>query len=301
VLERFEFPQEVDVAPFTWAHFQKQHKAALAADKAAQAAKQAALDAAKKREEERAAAAAAEAAAAGGAGNSTAANVTIVIGGGGREAEETEVVVVSGGEAVSAAAAGGPAPPAVAETAEALVQELTGDAPSEMAQGGSKYRLTGVVIHQGSSPHLGHYYSYVLCPEDGRWYCVNDASVAPFSLESVEKVWFQGGHASPFLLFYEQVEEEREEGGMGEEEGQAVVVPPMGLPSVAVVLDLMRHLTLTALANGKGDDGPRRRVMNLVGRVLPWAMGLGSRCVCRWCGMMMVCLILFAVVACQQH
>jgi hypothetical protein len=203
--------------------------------------------------------------------------------------------VAGGGEAATAAAAGGEGegkeqekeeggviggggeetervPDAVKATAEALVEEL--ELEPETVDG--RYKLTGVVIHQGSSPHLGHYYSYVLCPEEGRWYCVNDASVSAFPLRSVEKVWFQGGHASPFLLFYERVEEEREEAGR-DEEGQAVAIPSMGLPSVALVLDLLRHLTLTALATVTGDNGQRRRVMNLVGRVLPWAMGLGQR------------------------
>eukprot|EP01012_Entosiphon_sulcatum_P036794 TRINITY_DN47000_c0_g1_i1.p1 TRINITY_DN47000_c0_g1~~TRINITY_DN47000_c0_g1_i1.p1 ORF type:complete len:603 (+),score=105.85 TRINITY_DN47000_c0_g1_i1:72-1880(+) len=56
------------------------------------------------------------------------------------------------------------------------------------------YRLSGVVVHQGSSMHAGHYYSYIRS-SNNLWYCMNDQSVTQ---ASVDRALSQ----EAYLLFY---------------------------------------------------------------------------------------------------
>ncbi len=67
------------------------------------------------------------------------------------------------------------------------------------------YRLQGVLMHRGSSPQEGHYYSYARrgAGAEGEWWCLNDEAVAPFDVaREAERTWFQGGVDSPFILLY---------------------------------------------------------------------------------------------------
>jgi len=40
-----------------------------------------------------------------------------------------------------------------------------------------RYRLYGVLVHEGHSTSSGHYYCYVMTA-DGSWYCMNDHIVS---------------------------------------------------------------------------------------------------------------------------
>jgi len=40
-----------------------------------------------------------------------------------------------------------------------------------------RYRLYGVLVHEGHSTSSGHYYCYVMMA-DGSWYCMNDHIVS---------------------------------------------------------------------------------------------------------------------------
>ena len=46
-------------------------------------------------------------------------------------------------------------------------------ASSDHAADKYKYRLYGVLVHEGHSTSSGHYYCYVMTP-DGSWNCMND-------------------------------------------------------------------------------------------------------------------------------
>ncbi|ORY06429.1 cysteine proteinase [Basidiobolus meristosporus CBS 931.73] len=59
---------------------------------------------------------------------------------------------------------------------------------------GTSYKLFGVLVHAGGSCHSGHYYSFVKAP-NGSWYCMNDCSVEPVSLNTVLK-------QNAYMLFY---------------------------------------------------------------------------------------------------
>lgn len=59
-----------------------------------------------------------------------------------------------------------------------------------------KYRLYGVLVHEGSTISWGHYYCYIKNSND-LWYCMNDSSVSQTSLKTVL-------NQTPYLLFYEK-------------------------------------------------------------------------------------------------
>jgi len=52
-----------------------------------------------------------------------------------------------------------------------------------------KYQLFGVLVHTGTSPHDGHYYSYVRAPgnESKRWFLMNDRAVTPVDFNTVKQ------------------------------------------------------------------------------------------------------------------
>jgi len=52
-------------------------------------------------------------------------------------------------------------------------------ASSENAADDYRYRLYGVLVHEGHSTSSGHYYCYVMTA-DGSWYCMNDHIVSCF-------------------------------------------------------------------------------------------------------------------------
>jgi hypothetical protein len=61
----------------------------------------------------------------------------------------------------------------------------------------TKYRLFGVVVHDGHSTHSGHYYSFIRA-SNHIWYCMNDESVSQVSLNTVLR-------QKAYLLFYSAV------------------------------------------------------------------------------------------------
>ncbi len=60
-----------------------------------------------------------------------------------------------------------------------------------------EYRLSSVLIHEGSSIYSGHYFCY-LRVDDDNWYCFNDQRVFPVEESLVMK-------QTPYILFYEKV------------------------------------------------------------------------------------------------
>ena len=50
---------------------------------------------------------------------------------------------------------------------------------SENSADEHRYRLYGVLVHEGHSTSSGHYYCYVMTA-DGSWYCMNDHIVSCF-------------------------------------------------------------------------------------------------------------------------
>eukprot|EP00667_Euglena_gracilis_P001558 EG_transcript_1560 len=53
---------------------------------------------------------------------------------------------------------------------------------SKPAKSGNNYLLIGVVVHEGSSVHSGHYYSYVRAANSA-WYCCDDSRVRQVGLQ----------------------------------------------------------------------------------------------------------------------
>ncbi|GAB5030739.1 ubiquitin domain-containing protein [Nannochloropsis oceanica] len=121
------------------------------------------------------------------------------------------------------------------------------------------YRLVGVLMHRGSSPQEGHYYSYVRREggreEGGGWWCVNDEVVTAFDpAKEAEKVWFVGGYDCPFMLLYEKEEEEEEEeeeeqgtgvrGGFG---GGSLLPAPVHSDRLGPLIALVTGLTSATL------------------------------------------------------
>ena len=64
------------------------------------------------------------------------------------------------------------------------------------------YKLIAVLIHEGYSTNSGHYYCYVK-NSNGMWYCMNDSSVSPVSLNFILG-------QSPYILFYEKENDNKE-------------------------------------------------------------------------------------------
>ncbi|GFR46995.1 hypothetical protein Agub_g8649 [Astrephomene gubernaculifera] len=100
--------------------------------------------------------------------------------------------------------------------------------------GPSLYTLTGVLVHQGSSLHSGHYYALVRDSDD-RWSCMNDSRVYGASLEAVRQ-------EQAYLLFYTR---------------QSMKQPRPAPQSAATVADAA---AAEVAAGGAGDEvvGPAR-------------------------------------------
>ncbi|KAL1915332.1 uncharacterized protein VTP21DRAFT_6790 [Calcarisporiella thermophila] len=64
----------------------------------------------------------------------------------------------------------------------------------KMSAGSLRYKLYAVLVHQGSSCRLGHYYCYVKSPS-GKWYEMDDESVQQVSLKTVLS-------QQAYILFY---------------------------------------------------------------------------------------------------
>lgn len=61
----------------------------------------------------------------------------------------------------------------------------------------TKYRLYGVLVHEGHSTHSGHYYAFIRA-SNSMWYCMNDESVTQVSINTVLK-------QKAYILFYQQI------------------------------------------------------------------------------------------------
>lgn len=64
-----------------------------------------------------------------------------------------------------------------------------------------KYRLYGVLVHEGSTISWGHYYCFIKNSNE-LWYCMNDSHVSQTTLKNVL-------NQTPYLLFYERVLEKK--------------------------------------------------------------------------------------------
>ena len=64
----------------------------------------------------------------------------------------------------------------------------------ESVKADMKYTLYAVLVHSGSSMHMGHYFSYVRAADD-QWYLMNDSSVRPVSISEVLE-------QRAYMLFY---------------------------------------------------------------------------------------------------
>ena len=74
-----------------------------------------------------------------------------------------------------------------------------------------EYILTGILVHGGSNIQSGHYYSYIMDQETGKWYQFNDNSISDYNIDTdLEKECFgnMGGNninqygRTAYLLFY---------------------------------------------------------------------------------------------------
>ena len=45
-----------------------------------------------------------------------------------------------------------------------------------------EYILTGILVHGGSNIQSGHYYSYIMDQETGKWYQFNDNSISDYNI-----------------------------------------------------------------------------------------------------------------------
>ncbi|ORZ40542.1 hypothetical protein BCR44DRAFT_294472 [Catenaria anguillulae PL171] len=68
--------------------------------------------------------------------------------------------------------------------------------------GETKYDLTGVLVHMGTS-ESGHYYSFIRDAETLEWFQFNDTIVSPFQVDHLPEEAFGGGKAnSAYMLVY---------------------------------------------------------------------------------------------------
>ena len=64
------------------------------------------------------------------------------------------------------------------------------------------YKLIGVSTHIGSSSNSGHYIAYCYREKENQYYCFNDTSVSPVKFKDLKT------DNEPYILFYEQIDEE---------------------------------------------------------------------------------------------
>ncbi|KAF4706994.1 hypothetical protein FOZ63_019950 [Perkinsus olseni] len=77
-----------------------------------------------------------------------------------------------------------------------LSKFIADSSPTRSAAVPSKYTLSGVLVHSGATPQLGHYYAFVRNPA-GFWYCCDDESVTPAKEHTVLS-------QQAYILFYER-------------------------------------------------------------------------------------------------
>jgi len=75
------------------------------------------------------------------------------------------------------------------------------------------YKLYSILIHRGSSM-AGHYYAYIRCFENDKWYSFNDTEVIEIDDHDIEKVfgedantsWQHRSGANAYMLMYRKVD-----------------------------------------------------------------------------------------------
>jgi len=71
------------------------------------------------------------------------------------------------------------------------------------------YELFSILVHSGGA-YGGHYFAYIKCFEDGKWYEFNDSSVFHLSEEDIERCYGGSGNGgTAYMLMYRQVNETR--------------------------------------------------------------------------------------------
>lgn len=70
-----------------------------------------------------------------------------------------------------------------------------------------EYRLTSVIVHEGTAASSGHYYSYVYRRESDEWYCFDDSAVSQINEDELSKTLFTSMRScrTAYLLFYTRV------------------------------------------------------------------------------------------------
>lgn len=70
-----------------------------------------------------------------------------------------------------------------------------------------EYRLTSVIVHEGTAASSGHYYSYVYRRESDEWYCFDDSAVSQIGEDELSKTLFTSMRScrTAYLLFYTRV------------------------------------------------------------------------------------------------
>jgi ubiquitin carboxyl-terminal hydrolase 47 len=70
------------------------------------------------------------------------------------------------------------------ETKEELKIDTNSQVLEYLKQGDLVYELYSVLVHSGSAMG-GHYYAYIKCFEDGKWYNFNDSDVREIDSEEI--------------------------------------------------------------------------------------------------------------------
>lgn len=67
-----------------------------------------------------------------------------------------------------------------------------------------EYRLTAVIVHEGTAASSGHYYSYIFLEEEQQWYCFDDSYVSSVSEVEMRERLFTSvkSRRTAYLLFY---------------------------------------------------------------------------------------------------
>ena len=87
---------------------------------------------------------------------------------------------------------------------------ITKEEENNLIDDNMDYILTGILIHGGSNLQSGHYYSFIMDQETGKWHCFNDNTISDFNIENdLEKECFgniteEKNHygRTAYLLFY---------------------------------------------------------------------------------------------------
>lgn len=68
----------------------------------------------------------------------------------------------------------------------------------------TRYKLRGVVVHQGEAEQ-GHYYTYLLAKKENQWYCLNDTHIKPVPESEMKSDGYgRPSGTSGYLLLYER-------------------------------------------------------------------------------------------------